>query len=56
VGNIEKYMTTKEVSQLLRVHQGTVQRWLREGTLVARKIGRKWLITESDLDKVVKEV
>lgn len=36
---MKKDLTTKEVAEELGVHQTTVQRWIREGYLEARKRG-----------------
>ena len=43
-------LTTEEVAQLLRVHPFTVRRWIAEGLLPARRVGRrKWLIDRDDV-------
>jgi excisionase family DNA binding protein len=35
-------LTVKEVSELLKVHQGTVYKMVREGRIPAFKIGSDW--------------
>jgi excisionase family DNA binding protein len=48
MSDIDKYLTTDEIAEALRVHKVTVVRWIREGKLKAKKVGRRWLIKESD--------
>ena len=35
-------LTVKEISELLKVHQGTVYKMVREGRIPAFKIGSDW--------------
>ena len=46
---INAYLTTREVAKRLRVTVPTVQKFIRDGHLKAAKIGRTYLIDESDL-------
>jgi excisionase family DNA binding protein len=41
--------TTAEVASMLRVHQRTVQDWIREGALPAVRYGRLLRIRQADL-------
>ena len=41
--------TTAEVAKLLRVHQRTVQEWIRAGMLPAVRYGRLLRIRQADL-------
>ncbi len=52
-GNItdNRYYTVKEAAQILRVHPRTVRRWLKEGKLKGKKIGRIWLIPKTEIDE-----
>lgn len=47
-------MTTEEAAVLLRCSTRTVLELLRQGRLPGKKIGRRWLILESDLRKSLK--
>jgi excisionase family DNA binding protein len=41
--------TTAEVAPLVRVHQRTMQAWIRAGMLPAVRYGRLWRIRQADL-------
>ena len=41
--------TVPELATKLHVRQRTARRYLREGRLQARKVARRWLITEESL-------
>jgi len=44
-----KYYTVEQISELLKIHPKTVQRYIREGKLRANKIGKSWRVTGHDL-------
>jgi nitrogen PTS system EIIA component len=46
----DELLTVEEVARYLRVHEITVQRWCRTGTLPAAKIGRAYRIRRGDLE------
>lgn len=46
----EQYQTVKEVAGLLKVSEGTVRRWIKDGELRAIYIGKGWRIAATDLD------
>lgn len=47
--------TTKEVADILKVHQRTIFRYIKSGKIKATKIlGREWRIKKEDLDKLIK--
>ena len=46
-----EYFTPQEAAQLLKVHVGTLLRWIREGKLSAIKIGKGYRISQTQLDK-----
>jgi excisionase family DNA binding protein len=48
-GRVEKLYTPAEAAERLKVNEQTVRRYLREGKLKGRVLGRVWLITESAL-------
>jgi len=41
--------TVDQVADLLELHPRTVRRFIREGKLTARKVGKQWRIKEQDL-------
>ena len=49
------YKTTNETAVLLHVHRQTIMRWIKDGTLKATKIGRKYLISEEEIKKKLEE-
>ncbi len=52
---METLLTVEEAAQILKLRVETVRRWLREGTLKGRKIGRVWRIPESELRQLGNE-
>ena len=51
-GENEKFLTTNEIAEILRVHQRTVQRWVSSNRLKATKVGPKILrVRKQDLDE-----
>lgn len=49
---METLLTVEEAARALKVRVETVRRWLREGTLRGRKIGRIWRIPESEVNQL----
>ncbi len=45
----EKYFSVEQISEMLHIHPKTVQRYIREGKLNARKIGKSWRVSGHDL-------
>jgi excisionase family DNA binding protein len=48
----EEVLTVKEVSELLKTSERTVQYWCKNGKIKAMRIGKKWLIPESEIEKM----
>ena len=48
------YYTVKEVAEMLKVHEQTVFRWLREGKLKSDKVGSNHRITKEQIDQFIK--
>lgn len=46
----DKLLTIKEIAEILRVSERSVNRYIEAGKLKASKIGQ-WRIKQSDLDK-----
>lgn len=55
--NLPEYLTLKEVSDMLKVHENTLRNWDKNGTLKAIRIGgrkiRRW--KKSDVLKFLEE-
>ena len=45
-----EYLTPAEAAGLLKVHERTVRRWIGQGRIPARRIGRLLRIRREDLD------
>ena len=54
---MDKFLTVKDVYDLLKVTRGTVIRWIQTGRLRAFKpgCGRFWRIRERDLKKFIRD-
>lgn len=46
----EKILTPDQVAQILQVHPFTVLKFIKQGKLIASKLGRVYRIRESDLE------
>lgn len=46
---MERYYTVEEIAELLSMHPKTIQRYIREGKLRAKKVGKSWRISGHDL-------
>ena len=52
---MEEFLTAKEVAKKLRLSVETVKKMLRDGELPGRKVGRKWLTSQSELAQHMEE-
>ena len=50
---MERHYTVEEIAELLTLHPKTIQRYIREGKIIANKVGKRWCISESDLKKFI---
>jgi len=48
----EKYLTTDEAAEHLRVNGKTIRRWVKSGRLKCKRPGYKALYSQSDLDSI----
>ena len=48
-----EYLTVPEVSKRLRIHDNTTRKYIKEGKLKATLTGGKYLIKDSDIDKML---
>lgn len=53
---MEKYLTSEQVASILQVHQFTVLKYLKNGTLEGVKMGRVYRIKESDVEKFLNDM
>ena len=51
----DRILTVEQAAELLQVHYETVRRWMVNGEIPGRKIGRGWRIVESDLKRWISE-
>jgi excisionase family DNA binding protein len=49
----ERILTPKEAAKELHLHPQTVMDWCREGRITATKLGGKWLIPRSEVDRLL---
>ena len=48
------YYTVEEIATKLRLHEETIRRLIRTKKLEAFKTGKKWLISQEQLDKYLR--
>jgi acetyl-CoA synthetase len=53
--NMTEYLTVQEIAKMLKVHEQTVFRWIREGKLDSVKIGSNLRITQKQLDEFIEK-
>jgi excisionase family DNA binding protein len=49
-------LTAEEAAEVLRVHQNTIKRWLREGKLKGIQVGRAWRIPQNEITRLLNGV
>lgn len=49
---LDQFYTIKEVAKILKVHDTTIRRAIKQGRLKAFKIGTKWLIKKDDISNM----
>ncbi|MCC9117511.1 helix-turn-helix domain-containing protein [Staphylococcus capitis] len=50
----EEYLTVQQVADKLDMHVQTIRTYIHRGDINARKIGRKYIITQEELDDFIK--
>jgi len=48
IGNIECF-TLQDIADSLNLHRATIRRYIHSGKLKARKVGKRFLVTEKSL-------
>lgn len=52
----QKFYTTEEIAEMLKVNRESVRRWVRKGTLKSIKLGGKFIrISQDHLNSFIKE-
>lgn len=46
---MKRYYTVDIIAKMLSMHPKTIQRYIREGKLHAKKVGKSWQVQEQDL-------
>jgi len=52
----DRLLKTREVCDRLRVSNMTVYALIRDGQLIARRVGQQWRISENSLNKYLESV
>ena len=47
-------VTVSEAKHIFRVNRYTIYRWMKEGKLEGKRIGKKFLIKKSDIEELLK--
>jgi excisionase family DNA binding protein len=50
---MEKYLRPSEVARLLKLNTETVYHYIKKGDLHAARLGRKYIVTEKDLERFI---
>jgi excisionase family DNA binding protein len=50
---MEKFLRPSEVARLLKLNTETVYHYIKKGDLPAARLGRKYIVTESDLENFI---
>ncbi|MCD4786120.1 MAG: helix-turn-helix domain-containing protein [Candidatus Eremiobacteraeota bacterium] len=50
---MEEMLTTVEVAKILKMNRQTVSNLMKRGAIPAVKIGMRWRVRKSDLDKLM---
>lgn len=47
-----KYYTPAEIAEMFHVTRRTVYSWMKEGKLKAFKVGKGWMISQEELNRI----
>lgn len=54
MAEVDKMLTVADVCERLNVHEATVRRWIKAGTLPATRLaGTVWRIREADVERLI---
>ena len=48
-----RFLTVKDVADLIQVGEATVRQWIKQGELIAVDVGREWRIVPRDLEQFI---
>jgi excisionase family DNA binding protein len=49
----ETYFTLDEAASILKLHPQTLRRWIRQGRLFARRVGKQFRLRREDIERAV---
>ncbi|MEM4863471.1 MAG: helix-turn-helix domain-containing protein, partial [Candidatus Nezhaarchaeales archaeon] len=52
----ERLYRTSEVAELLNISVSTVKKWIKQGRLHALRVGKLWMIPESEVRRILSGV
>ncbi|MCD4671326.1 MAG: helix-turn-helix domain-containing protein [Anaerolineaceae bacterium] len=50
----DKWLTVEEIAVYLNVSNDTIYNWIKNRSMPAHKVGRKWMFKQADVDAWVK--
>lgn len=50
-----EHYTAREVAEMLKVHERTISRWIKDGRLPAIRLGNRYRISRQDLEKFLQD-
>jgi len=50
----KEILNLKEASKMLNIHTNTARRWIKEGKLKGKRIGRRWLFLRNNILDLLK--
>lgn len=50
-----KIYNTEDLAEILDLHVVTVRRMIKEGDIKGKKVGRKWIVTENQLQRYLED-
>ena len=48
-----RFLTVKDVAELIQVGEATVRQWIKQGELNAIDVGREWRVAPRDLEDFI---
>jgi excisionase family DNA binding protein len=48
------FYTTKEVTEIFRVHRNTVLDWIKKDKIKAFRVDKRWRIPKEEVDRITK--
>ena len=52
----KKFLRTEEAAELLKLNQWTIRRWVQNGRLKGKKVGKGFLISEDSIFNLVADI